>query len=90
VRDVLVSRGARIANTLEDLGNYRHSSRLVIVVPHTTRERDCPKFPGTEVVTEWWIEVCLYKDRFVEPSEDFTNSPFEEFPLEGISFNPFF
>jgi DNA replication regulator DPB11 len=85
VRSVLMSHDARIVPTLENLEDYRHASNLIIIVPHTTHKRDTPKFPGAEVVTEWWVEACLYKRRYVQPSENFTNMPFEEFPLEGIS-----
>ncbi|CUS06856.1 unnamed protein product [Tuber aestivum] len=84
VRSVLSSHDATIVSKLEDLESYRESSRLIIIVSHTISKPDCPEFPGAKVVTEWWLETCLYESRFVEPSEHFTNTPFEEFPLTGL------
>ncbi|CUS11374.1 unnamed protein product, partial [Tuber aestivum] len=84
VRSVLSSHDATVVSKFEDLESYRESSRLIIIVSHTISKPDCPEFPGAKVVTEWWLETCLYESRFVEPSEHFTNTPFEEFPLTGL------
>lgn len=68
--------------------NFEDSARLFVVVPHNFPERDCPdvsNFGSISTVTEWWIEACMHKGRFVEPSEGFVYSTFEEFPLEGIN-----
>lgn len=57
------------------------------MVPHTLRKRDCPDISDLSmvmIVTEWWIEACMYKNRFIEASEGFVYSPFEEYPLEGM------
>jgi len=84
VRSVLLSYDAAIVPKIEDLESYRESSRLIIIVSHTISKPNCPEFPGAEVVTEWWLETCLHESRFAEPSEHFTNVPFEEFPLAGV------
>ncbi|PWW79576.1 hypothetical protein C7212DRAFT_275838 [Tuber magnatum] len=84
VRSVLLSHDAAIVSKLEDLESCRESSRLIIIASHTISKPDCPEFPGAEVVTEWWLETCLHESRFAEPSEHFTNTPFEEFPLTGL------
>ncbi|PWW80043.1 BRCT domain-containing protein [Tuber magnatum] len=84
VRSVLLSHGAAIVSKLEDLESYRESSRLILLVSHTIPKPNCPEFPGAEVATEWWLETCLHESRFAEPSEHFTNTPFEEFPLNGF------
>lgn len=57
------------------------------MVPHTLRKRDCPDisdFSMVMIVTEWWVEACMYKNKFIEASEGFVYSPFEEYPLEGM------
>ncbi|KAG0129151.1 BRCT domain-containing protein [Tuber indicum] len=84
VRSVLLSYDATIVSKIEDLESYRESSRLIIIVSHTISKPNCPEFSGAEVVTEWWLETCLHESRFAEPSEHFTNTPFEEFPLAGL------
>ena len=80
----MLSHDATIVSKIEDLESYRESSRLIIIVSHTISKPNCPEFPGVEVVTEWWLETCLHESRFAEPSEHFTNTPFEEFPLTGV------
>ncbi|KAH8144935.1 uncharacterized protein LAJ45_11056 [Morchella importuna] len=69
------------------LGLCIGTSRLFVVVPATMRKRDCPDFSSIEdvlIVTDWWLEACMHKSILLEPSDGFTYSPFEEFPLEGF------
>ncbi|RPA92739.1 hypothetical protein L873DRAFT_1779016 [Choiromyces venosus 120613-1] len=85
VRSVLLSHDARIVSKIQDLELYRESSRLIIIISHTISKSDCPEFPGAEVVTEWWLETCLHESRFAEPSEHFTNTPFDGLPLTVLA-----
>lgn len=88
IKNILTSYDGNLVPSLRDLKNLEGSSRLFIVVPHNLRGRDCPdisNFGSVSIVTEWWVEACMHKGRFVEPSEGFVYSTFEEFPLEGIS-----
>lgn len=87
VKGILASYNGNIISSFRDLENYENSSRLFVVVPHNLRRRDCPDISNcgsVSIVTEWWIEACMHKGRFVEPSEGFVYSTFEEFPLEGM------
>jgi hypothetical protein len=36
------------------------------------------------MVTEWWLETCLYYQKLVTPIGDFTTMPIEEFEVEGL------
>jgi DNA replication regulator DPB11 len=88
LQNILTSYDGDIASSLQGIKGFENSSRQFVVVPHNLRKRDCPDisgFGGVSTVTEWWIEACMHKGKFVEPSEGFVYSPFEEFPLEGTS-----
>lgn len=88
IQNILTSYDGNIVSSLQDLKNFGDSSRRFVVVPHGLRKRDCPDISdldGVSIVTEWWVEACMHKGRFVEPSEGFVYSPFKEFPLEGTS-----
>lgn len=87
IKTILTSFDGNIVSSLQDLKNYEGSSRLFVAVPHNLRARDCPdisNYGSISTVTEWWIEACMHKGRFVEPSEGFVYSAFEEFPLGGM------
>lgn len=87
VKGILASHNGNIISSLQDLKKYEGSSRLFVVVPHNLRRRDCPdisNYGSVSIVTEWWIEACMHKRKFVEPFEGFVYSTFEEFPLEGM------
>lgn len=87
VKGILASYNGKVVSSLQGLEDCEGSSRLFVVVPHNFRGRDCPdisNYGSVSIVTEWWIEACMHKGRFVEPSEGFVYSTFEEFPLEGM------
>lgn len=87
MHSILLSYDANIVSSTQALNCLQGTSRLFVVVPATMRKRDCPDFSSIEdvlIVTDWWLEACMHKSILLEPSDGFTYSPFEEFPLEGI------
>ena len=59
-----------------------------ILFPHTTLDPKCPQIPENEhqpvLVTDMWIERCLYRKQFEEPQARVTNTPFLNFPIPGF------
>ena len=85
LHEVLLPNGGTIVKSLSDLGLTKSKSRLVIV-PRQTRIKDCPEIPQEEnivMVTEWWLESCLFHQKFIVPG-DFTTTPLEEFEIAGM------
>lgn len=81
----VVSYEGVILNKLEDLGNASGFSWRLLVVPRIKRISDCPRpSAGIIIVTEWWLEACLYHKKFVKPSGDLTTMPIEEFEIEEM------
>jgi hypothetical protein len=81
---VLPHKGA-IVNSLEDLTAASGFIWRFVVVPRAKRIKDCPMIPeDITMVTEWWLESCLYYQKLVTPIGDFTTMPIEEFEVEGL------
>lgn len=59
-----------------------------ILIPHTTSDPDSPLIPENEhqpvLVTDMWVERCLYRKHFEEPQASVTNTPFRQFPIAGF------
>ena len=57
------------------------------LVPHTMARYDVPTLPATvqtpTIVTEFWVERCLFKKKFDNPSTDIINSPFSHLSIAG-------
>ena len=57
----------------------------LVIVPHTSSDYDIPSTPNPstqKVVTDFWVEKCLHKKKFVDPTTSITNVPFK-FPITG-------
>ena len=58
-----------------------------LLVPHTSAFEDIPPIPDTRpkptVVTDMWIERCLFRKEFVQPQTNVTNTVFPRFPIPG-------
>ena len=58
------------------------------MIPHDT-EADLtalPEHAGSYIslVTNWWVERCLYGKRLVDPAEDVLSRPFERLSISGM------
>ena len=59
-----------------------------ILIPHTNPDPNLPHNSADEhqpvLVTDMWVEGCLYRKRFEEPKARITNTPFRKFPIRGF------
>ncbi|MCJ1478849.1 hypothetical protein MMC13_007533 [Lambiella insularis] len=86
----LLSHNAEILPELCDFARGAASiseDSAFLLVPHTSSERDIPSSPDPiyqpAVVTDMWIELCLYKKRYLRPQANITSSPFR-YPVPGF------
>lgn len=87
----LRSHGAEIiddASQLPPAPRYGSPRRGYILVPHTTSDPDSLPVSEDEqqpvLVTDMWVERCLYRKQFEEPQASVTNTPFRQFPIVGF------
>jgi hypothetical protein len=85
----LQSHEADVLAGLDDLSRGPSSAGAnadFLVVPHTFSESDIPSTPGGDrrprVVTEMWIERCLYQKAYLSPRSRVTHGLFK-FPISG-------
>ena len=82
------SNGARVLGTshlndssLEDL------KRGFFIIPHDVEVdlTTLPEHAGSHIplVTNWWVERCLYGKRLVDPADDVLSRPFENRTISG-------
>ncbi|KAL8803661.1 MAG: hypothetical protein Q9182_003076 [Xanthomendoza sp. 2 TL-2023] len=59
-----------------------------LLVPHDMPKDEIPLVPKHRhrpiVVTDLWIERNLHRQRYVSPSDNVTNTPFQTFPIPGF------
>lgn len=88
----LIPHGAQVAATLEDLTAPSPNDlplRLFRVIPSNlsvSERHDLPE-PDSQVqmITEWWVERCLYHKEFIEPENHVIGRPFPNYPIEGFA-----
>ncbi|CAE7021196.1 hypothetical protein PTT_12211 [Pyrenophora teres f. teres 0-1] len=90
LRQHLESNGGRVlrasdlnSSSIEDL------ERGYLIIPHDV-EVDLTTLPeraGSHIplVTNWWVERCLYGKRLVDPADDVLSRPFESRTVSGFS-----
>lgn len=83
-----MSRDAEVALSINDLTKgSAESFRLYMLVPYTLPQLDIPSTAnsddGIDIVTDMWIEKCLYSNSFVPPEANITSTPIFKFPLPG-------
>ncbi|KAI4652375.1 hypothetical protein J4E93_002577 [Alternaria ventricosa] len=90
LRQHLESNGAHVIHAT-DLNNAPSDDlrRGYFVIPHDV-EVDSAALPGRagshmNLVTNWWVERCLYGKRLVDPSDDVLSRPFEKLSISGFS-----
>ena len=63
--------------------------RGYLVIPHDVEvnvvSRTLPERAGSmrNLVTNWWVERCLYGKRLVDPTEDVLSRPFDKLSING-------
>jgi DNA replication regulator DPB11 len=86
LKKVILPHDGAIVDSLEELSAASEYIWRLVMVPREKRIRDCPTIPtGQDItlVTEWWMESCIFYQKFVTPMGDFTTMPIEEFEIEG-------
>lgn len=90
LREHLVSHGARVISA-DELNNFSSDDlrRGYLVVPHDT-EADLTTLPdrvgsAMNLVTNWWVERCLYGKSLVNPADHVLCRPFDKLSVSGFS-----
>ncbi|KAH9826574.1 twin BRCT domain [Teratosphaeria destructans] len=81
LQDYLVPNGASIvesATALDTASEDAFFRSRYLLVPHaaidgSVERSDLP--PGTELVTEWWVERCIQHKTFLDPADDVLSRP---------------
>jgi DNA replication regulator DPB11 len=88
----LVPQGAEIVDSLDMLPSVSETEgtrHLLMMVPHNFHIAKHPKLPKSkipiEIVTEWWVERCLHRKRFMHPAEHIVGRPFRVFPIQEFT-----
>lgn len=90
----LEPKGATICNdaaALENASVKVSRQRSFLLMPHTFEGEPMPAPdvpPNTEVVTEWWVERCVFRKQFIDPAHDRLCRPFWDAhvpALEGVA-----
>lgn len=89
MRQHLESNGAQVIRVI-DLNNFSldQLKQSYVVIPHDA-EIDLTALPAhagsyVSLVTNWWVERCLYGKRLVDPADDVLSRPFERLSISGM------
>ncbi|XPS70216.1 protein kinase activating protein dpb11 [Ascochyta lentis] len=88
----LEKNGARVSSST-DLEKFSSEDLKpgYLVIPHDVEvdvvSRSLPGRAGniTNLVTNWWVERCLYGKRLVDPTDDVLSRPFDKLSINGFS-----
>ncbi|KAL1654270.1 protein kinase activating protein dpb11 [Didymella pomorum] len=88
----LEKNGARVLSG-DDLERFPPSDlrRGYLVIPHDVEvdvvSGSLPERAGSimNLVTNWWVERCLYGKRLVDPTDDVLSRPFDKLSINGFS-----
>ncbi|KAF2633079.1 hypothetical protein BU25DRAFT_487420 [Macroventuria anomochaeta] len=92
LQDHLEKNGARVlsSNDLDKI-SPEELRRGYLVIPHDVEadvtSGSLPERAGsiTNLVTNWWVERCLYGKRLVDPTDDVLSRPFDKLSINGFS-----
>ncbi|ORY63448.1 uncharacterized protein BCR38DRAFT_436874 [Pseudomassariella vexata] len=86
VYEHLESHGAQISSSLADAASPVHpEEQRFLLVPQSSQPNTHPLLPdGVHIVTEFYIERCIYYKRLFDPNEHVFGRPFPQFPIEGF------
>lgn len=82
LKEFLEPNGATVVRSIRELEDAPSDPSFVsrlLLVPRLLEEGplDLPDVPpGTDMVTEWWLERCIHYKRFFEPAVDVLSRPF--------------
>lgn len=71
LEQILLEKGAIVLETLQQLKEAAQDAEKILIVPHTTpANRIRPIFDSATslaVVSEFWLEFCMYQKRYISP-----------------------
>ncbi|KAF1996794.1 hypothetical protein P154DRAFT_306632 [Amniculicola lignicola CBS 123094] len=85
----LASNGAGVLRSSDELAEFSSDDlrRGYLVVPHDV-QTDLRALPeaagGMSLVTNWWVEQCLFGKRLVDPSDHVLSRPFNKLSISGF------
>jgi hypothetical protein len=85
--NTIASLGGLICHSLEEAVSTSGAqlSHRFLIVPQTSPPETHPRAPeNLHVITEFYIERCLHKKYFFDPSQHTIGRPFSSFPIPGF------
>jgi len=87
-----VFNDGEVVNSVDELilrSDTTPHTRLFRIVPHDLPVDQHPPLPEPEAsiqtVTVWWLERCLHRKEFIDPTDHVIGRPFPVFPIDGFS-----
>ncbi|KAJ2905906.1 S-M checkpoint control protein rad4 [Zalerion maritima] len=88
VKGVIQGLGGRLCSSLEEAVAIQSPdiTHRFLVVPQASQTKHHPKAPdGFHAVTEFYLEKCLHKKQFLEPTKHVLGRPFPAFPISKFA-----
>jgi hypothetical protein len=85
--NTVASLGGLICHSLEEVVSTSGAqlAHRFLIVPQTSAPDTHPKLPdNVHIITEFYIERCLHKKYFFDPSQHVIGRPFPSFPIPGF------
>jgi hypothetical protein len=85
--NTVASLGGLICHSLEEVVSTSGAqlAHRFLIVPQTSSPETHPKLPdNVHIITEFYIERCLHKKYFFDPSQHVIGRPFPLFPIPGF------
>lgn len=83
----IVSLGGIICHSLDEVASASGAqmAHRFVIVPQDSHPDLRPKAPeNVQLVTEFFVEKCMYKTQFFDPSTQVIGRPFPAFPIPGF------
>ncbi|KAL1892833.1 protein kinase activating protein dpb11 [Ceratocystis pirilliformis] len=85
-RQTVSSRGATICNSADEVEALPCSKKRFILVPQDSpwdkiKHLDGSSMVAVHIVTEFFIEKCLFRKALLDPTENVIGQPFKAFPI---------
>ena len=85
--NTVASLGGLICHSLDEASSTSGAqlAHRFLIVPQSGKPESHPRCPeNVHIVTEFYIERCLYKKRFLDPTDHVLGQPFPAFPVSGF------
>lgn len=85
--NTVASLGGLVAHSLDEVvsASGAQLAHRFLIVPQDSKPENHPKLPeNIHIVTEFYIERCMHKKYFFDPSQHAIGRPFPAFPIPGF------